>query len=169
MMPFMKPIVLGLAAAALLAASPALAQYTQTDRYQDHRWNPDNSGFSAGVATVPTHLPGTAKSSTSTTVPDPVTPTPQPPEPPKLTGSWKYNTYYTQFKGTAGFVVNYATLDCYNSANVAVEWAQCPAAAPAPGQCSYNGYGVGDCDPNTGWVSAFRQTSYSPSKYGWYD
>ena len=151
---------------AVLASAPALAQTSS----RDHTWTPDNGGFSLGIAGVPATGHGTAPGGTGTVIDGTPTVDPQPPKPPESTANWKYYVYFTQTKHTAGFVVNWVTTSCFDAANTQVDNGQCAGkAAPNPGQCSFNGYGFGECDMTAQWAGAYRQTTYSTYKGNWFD
>lgn len=162
-----------LAAAVALAGltgGPALAQYAPTDPTHDHTWTPNNGGFSLGIAGVPSTGHGSPAGASSTWTDGGGTVDPQPPKPPETAYNWKYWVYFTQTKHTAGFVVNWVTTNCFDAANTQVDDSLC-AGKPgySPGQCSFNGYGFGECDTTAQWAGSYRQTTYSTYKGNWFD
>lgn len=119
-------------AIALLASFAALAASSASAQVEDHRWTPNNSGFSNGLVATPGLAPGSAGTSTTVTTGCGSACDPQPPEPPKPTGAWTY-----MFNGhqentcTAGASVFEFALGCYDGLTKVAD-SQCPDYGKPP-------------------------------------
>ena len=146
-----------LAIMALGSAAPVQAQVL------DHRWAPDNAGFSSGLPAVPGVAPGAAGTSTTTSSAcGAACEPPKPPEPPQASGTWKY-AYDGRLwlRGTAGFAVWGASLGCYdNSSGGAGAASICGAKPNAVDSCIANGYGAGNCTSGVPFTGPYSQQTY---------